>query len=61
RLVLDDHDTVHALDTESAAPITDTERGAPLTDQEGQPGITGPIPNTDTPTTPDQPGVSPPG
>ncbi|MDN2501962.1 amino acid adenylation domain-containing protein, partial [Nocardia nova] len=31
RLVLDDPETVHALDTESGAPITDTERGATLT------------------------------
>ncbi|WP_324190529.1 non-ribosomal peptide synthetase [Nocardia nova] len=30
-LTLDDPDTVHALDTESGAPITDTERGATLT------------------------------
>ncbi|MBB5918662.1 hypothetical protein BJY24_007574 [Nocardia transvalensis] len=36
------------------------EPGPPLSDQEGQPGITGPIPETSTPTTPDQPGVSPP-
>ncbi|WP_280276261.1 hypothetical protein [Nocardia wallacei] len=42
-------------------PPPPLEPGPPLSDEEGQPGITGPIPDTSSPTTPEQPGVSPPG
>ncbi|WP_280317159.1 hypothetical protein [Nocardia wallacei] len=41
-------------------PPPPLEPGPPLSDEEGQPGITGPIPDTSSPTTPEQPGVSPP-
>ncbi|WP_067890811.1 hypothetical protein [Nocardia vaccinii] len=42
-----------------ASPIPAPPADPRLSDPGGQPGITGPIPNNTTPTTPDQPGVSP--
>ncbi len=45
--------------TPPASPAPALPADPQLSDPGGQPGITGPIPNNTTPTTPDQPGISP--